>query len=164
MEVKFKVLNQLAMIPKYAHDDDSGMDLYAVSFQVMINDQFHPELSLSDCDCSIVPGGRALIKTGLSIELPQGTEAQIRSRSGLALKQGLFVLNSPGTIDEGYRGEIGVILCNTSSTTKYIKSGDRVAQLVIAPVLRPTISISNDLSETDRGSGGFGSTGVNDTP
>lgn len=113
-------------------------------------------------DVVIPPHGRALVKTGLIFECPNiRWEVQIRSRSGLALKEGLFVLNSPGTIDSDYRGEVGVILFNTTDTPYHVKPGDRIAQAVIckqqAIVFEPT---GGELSATERGSGGFGSTGV----
>jgi dUTP pyrophosphatase len=109
----------------------------------------------------INPLERALIKTGLFIELPSGYEAQVRTRSGMALKKGLSVLNSPGTIDADYRGEIGVILVNISNEKQEIKDGDRVAQLVIASVEQPILIEVNELNKTPRGTGGFGSTGFN---
>jgi dUTP pyrophosphatase len=106
------------------------------------------------------PLGRAIIKTGLFIELPIGLEAQVRPRSGLAAKHGITVLNAPGTIDADYRGEIGVILVNLSSNDFTIENGERIAQLVIAKHERATWQPVQDLSETARGIGGFGSTGV----
>jgi dUTP pyrophosphatase len=101
-----------------------------------------------------------LVKTGLFIELPIGYEAQVRPRSGLALKKGITVLNSPGTVDADYRGEIGVILVNLSSETFVIENGERIAQLVIAKHERAEWNLVEALSETSRGAGGFGSTGV----
>lgn len=103
---------------------------------------------------------RVLIPTGLSIALPQGTEAQIRPRSGLAFKQGLTVLNSPGTIDADYRGEIKVLLVNLSSESVVIQNGERIAQMVIAHHLRARLELCDELEATERGSGGFGSTGT----
>ncbi len=108
----------------------------------------------------LAPLERKLIKTGLFLEIPDGFEAQVRPRSGLALKSGITVLNSPGTIDADYRGEIGVILCNVSNENFNIQSGDRIAQLVFATVVQADFSEINILSETERGSGGFGSTGI----
>lgn len=107
----------------------------------------------------LLPLARVLVKTGLFIELPNGYEAQVRPRSGLALKNGITVLNSPGTIDADYRGEIGVILVNLSNETFTIQNGDRIAQLVIAKYSRAAWAEVNQLSETTRGEGGFGSTG-----
>jgi dUTP pyrophosphatase len=106
------------------------------------------------------PLGRAIIKTGLFIALPVGTEAQVRPRSGLAAKKGITVLNSPGTVDADYRGEIGVILVNLSNDEFTIQDGARIAQLVIAKHERAEWVSVNELDETERGSGGFGSTGV----
>ena len=105
------------------------------------------------------PGERKLIKTGLFLEIPKGFEAQVRPRSGLALKNGITVLNSPGTIDADYRGEIGVILINHGKENFEINNGDRIAQLVFAKVEQAVWNITESLSETERGEGGFGSTG-----
>ena len=108
----------------------------------------------------LAPLQRTIVKTGLFIELPVGHEAQVRPRSGLAAKFGITVLNAPGTIDADYRGEIGVILVNLSQDPFTIEHGDRVAQLVIAKHERADWTITDELSETDRGAGGFGSTGI----
>ncbi len=107
----------------------------------------------------IEPGARELVPTGLAIELPEGCEAQVRPRSGLALKHGITVLNSPGTIDADYRGEISVVLINHGSAAFEISRGDRIAQLVIAPVTRAELVETVDISATARGAGGYGSTG-----
>ncbi len=107
----------------------------------------------------IAPSARQLVPTGLVIALPQGYEAQIRPRSGLALKHGITVLNSPGTIDADYRGEIGVILVNLGTAPFIIERGDRIAQMVIAPVVQVELTNVSNVEETERGSGGFGSTG-----
>lgn len=110
----------------------------------------------------IAPGQRVLIPTGLSMEIPLGYEVQVRPRSGLSFKTGLMVLNSPGTIDSDYRGEVKIILGNLGSTDEVINHGDRVAQLVLAPVTQAHYVVSDaDLSDTARGTGGFGSTGKN---
>ncbi len=130
-----------AILPRYAHKDDSGLDLFSVDTLVL------------------EPGEFSLVHTGVKIELPPATEAQIRPRSGLAYKNGITVLNSPGTIDEGYRGEIGVILINHSRKAFHVMAGMKIAQMVIMPVLRPDVKVSGELSETLRGQGGFGSTG-----
>ena len=142
MILKIQKLHEDAIIPTYAHPDDSGMDLYAIS------------------ETFVPIRGQVLVKTGISIQLPPGTEAQIRPRSGLALKHGIGVANSPGTVDEGYRGEIGVILENHGESAFMVAKGMKIAQMVICPVLRPEIEIVDNLSETQRGSGGFGSTGI----
>ena len=110
-------------------------------------------------DITLKPNQRAIVPTGIFIALPKGYEAQVRSRSGLAAKYGVTVLNSPGTIDADYRGEIGVILINFSENDFIIKNGDRIAQIVIAKHERAIWEECNDLSKTERGSGGFGSTG-----
>jgi dUTP pyrophosphatase len=113
-----------------------------------------------DAPVIIGPGQRALIPTGLAIALPEGTEGQVRPRSGLALRHGLTVLNSPGTIDEDYRGEIGVILINLSHESFTITRGMRIAQLVVQAVIHARIQEVDKIDETSRGSGGFGSTGI----
>jgi dUTP pyrophosphatase len=108
----------------------------------------------------IKPGERVLVPTGLSMEIPHGFEVQVRPRSGLSFKTGLMVLNSPGTIDSDYRGEVKIILGNLSNKEEIINHGDRVAQLVLAPVVQARyVATSEDLTETKRGAGGFGSTG-----
>lgn len=109
----------------------------------------------------IKPGERALIPTGLLFEIPEGYEIQVRPRSGLALKHGITCLNSPGTIDSDYRGEIGVILINTGKEDFTVENNDRIAQIVLSPVIRADFVTTEILSETERGSGGFGSTGKN---
>lgn len=113
-----------------------------------------------DTPIVLKPLERVLVKTGLFLELPQGHECQVRPRSGLALKKGITVLNSPGTIDADYRGEVGVILINLSNEDFTIEDGERIAQLVFAKHEQAKFTIVDSLSETERGSGGFGSTGV----
>lgn len=131
--------------PAYASEHAAGVDLRAAIDHM-----------------EAIPAGRwALIKTGVSIALPVGYEAQIRPRSGLALKHGVTVLNSPGTIDADYRGEICVLLINHDDVAFYIQRGDRIAQMVIAPVCKASFEVVNNLSSTVRGSGGFGSSGRN---
>lgn len=142
MTLSFKRVHPDAVLPAYAHPSDAGMDIRSVKALV------------------IPAGRRALVPTGLVVNLPLGYEAQVRPRSGLALKAGVTVLNTPGTIDAGYRGEIGVILANFGEDDFEVKVGDRIAQLVIAPVTQPTIVEATEIDETDRGAGGFGSTGV----
>ncbi len=141
MKLLIKKLDKQAKIPSYAHPNDAGMDLYSID------------------ECVINPNEIKLIRTGISIQLPEGTEAQIRPRSGLALKDGITVLNSPGTIDEGYRGEIGIILINHSKKPFNIEVGSKIAQMVIKPVIRVEIELVPQINSTDRGSDGFGSTG-----
>jgi dUTP pyrophosphatase len=131
-------------VPHYETNASAGMDLRA----------YIPEA------ITLQPLERAIIKTGLFIELPVGVEAQVRPRSGLAAKKGITVLNSPGTIDADYRGEIGVILVNLSNEPFVVENGERIAQLVIAKHERAEWNLVDSLSETKRGEGGFGSTGV----
>ena len=142
MTLGFKRVHPDAVLPAYAHPSDAGMDVRSVD------------------DLVIPPGGRALVHTGLVMLLPPMHEAQVRPRSGLALKHGVTVLNTPGTIDSGYRGEVGVILANFGSADFEVRKGDKIAQLVIAPVLQPEVVEVETIDETDRGAGGFGSTGV----
>ena len=108
---------------------------------------------------SLAPGARALISTGLHLEIPAGYEVQLRPRSGLALKHGITLPNSPGTIDSDYRGVLGVILLNAGQELFYVAHGERIAQMVVAPVLQARFELADSLSETARGAGGFGSTG-----
>ena len=131
-------------LPQYESSGAAGMDLRA----------------FTDREICIKPLGRARVPTGLFVEIPQGHEAQIRPRSGLAAKQGVTVLNAPGTIDCDYRGEIEVILINLGDEPFTVKDGDRIAQMVIVPVSRVLVSEADALSQTERGSGGFGSTGT----
>ena len=111
-------------------------------------------------DLLLLPGARALVPTGFAIAVPPGFEAQVRPRSGLALKQGITILNAPGTIDADYRGPVGVIVANLGTDPVTIRRGDRIAQMVIAPVVRAHFMTVDELPQTQRGSGGFGSTGV----
>ncbi len=142
MTLRFKKIHPDAVLPSYAHEGDAGMDVRSVE------------------DAEIAPGSRALVHTGLVMILPRGYEAQVRPRSGLALKHGVTVLNTPGTIDEGYRGEVGVILANFGDAPFVVKKGDRIAQVVVAPVTRAEIVETDEVDGTERGGGGFGSTGV----
>ncbi|MGE3530047.1 MAG: dUTP diphosphatase [Methyloceanibacter sp.] len=132
-------------LPSYQSEAAAGLDVVAGV----------PE----EAPVTIAPGARALIPTGLALELPQGYEAQVRPRSGLALKQGVTLLNSPGTIDADYRGELMVILVNHGDQPFLVRRGDRIAQLVVAPVTHVEIVASEALAATARGQGGFGSTG-----
>ena len=113
-----------------------------------------------DTAVTLAPGARALIPTGLRLEIPTGYEGQVRPRSGLALKCGVTVLNAPGTIDADYRGDVGVILINLSTEEQHIEPGDRIAQLVFAPVTQARWEEATELGSSDRGTGGFGSTGT----
>jgi dUTP pyrophosphatase len=132
-------------LPGYETTGASGMDVRAHLLQPMV----------------LEAGKRCLVPTGLYVEMPEGIECQVRPRSGLALKKGLTVLNTPGTIDADYRGEIGVILINLSDEAVTIEPGERVAQLVFAPVIQAILIESNTLNASQRGEGGFGSTGLN---
>jgi dUTP pyrophosphatase len=128
-------------LPAYATAGSAGLDLRA------------------DVPVSLAPGARALVPTGLAIAVPPGHEAQVRPRSGLALKHGLTCLNSPGTIDSDYRGEVGVILCNLGQERVELARGERIAQLVVAAVARAELVLAASLPQTARGEGGFGHTG-----
>ena len=130
-------------LPAYATEGAAGMDLLAAVLEPL----------------TLAPGARALIPTGLALALPPGHELQIRPRSGLALKPGIIVPNSPGTIDEDYRGELGVILLNAGHEPFTVERGMRIAQAVLSPVLRAVWQESDALDETARATGGFGSTG-----
>lgn len=142
--IKVSIINQSANpLPEYQTPHSAGMDLRA-----------HIKESIT-----IHPGERQIIPTGIRIALPEGFEAQVRPRSGLALKHGITCLNSPGTIDADYRGEIGVILINHGNEPFEIKPGDRIAQLVVASYTRVEWTSVSELPHTERGTGGFGSTG-----
>ncbi len=142
MKLKILKLNNAAIIPKYEHPNDAGMDLISIE------------------ELEIPSEESRLIHTGISIELPQGTEAQIRPRSGLALKHQITVLNTPGTVDEGYRGEIGVILINHGKNSFKVTKGMKIAQMIVTPVIHVEVEEVDNLSDTSRGTGGFGSTGI----
>ncbi len=143
--MKIKIINKSAhSLPHYETNASAGMDLRANLTEAI----------------TLQPLERAIIKTGLFMELPVGYEAQVRPRSGLAAKKGVTVLNAPGTIDADYRGEVGVILVNLSQEAFVIENGERIAQMVIAKHERAAWEVVEQLSDTDRGEGGFGSTGV----
>ena len=142
MTVKFRRIDPSAELPTYAHPGDAGMDIRSIE------------------ELTIAPGARALVHTGLVMMLPPGYEAQVRPRSGLALKNGVTVLNTPGTIDEGYRGEVGVILVNFGSEPFKVEKGAKIAQMVIAPCTRAEIVETDAVDDTVRGTGGFGSSGL----
>lgn len=132
-------------LPAYATPGAAGLDLVAAVAE--------------GAPLVLAPGGRALVPTGISLAVPPGFEAQVRPRSGLALKNGITVLNAPGTVDSDYRGEVGVILINLSDQPFAIERGQRIAQLVVAPVARIDWAEADRLPDSDRGAGGFGSTG-----
>lgn len=143
VKVKIKRVSKDAVIPKYAHEDDAGVDLHSTE------------------DYRIEPGKRVCAKTGLKVEFEEGYEMQIRPKSGLALKEGITLLNTPGTIDAGYRGEISVIIINHGLNTYDIKKGQKIAQAVFNKIEKADFIEVKELNETKRGEGGFGSTGLN---
>lgn len=161
MSIKVEVINKSTNpLPKYATAGDAGMDLMA-DFSNGINDKFFDGAAYDEERnvLLIFSGGRALIPTNLFTAIPDGYEVQIRSRSGLALKSGVFVLNSPGTIDSQFRNSWGVILFNASDEVFEVKQGDRIAQAVLNKFETVEWVEVTELSETERGLGGFGSTG-----
>ena len=150
--VQVKKLHPAAIVPAYKTDGAAGMDLCAIEDTELIPCQVAGS-------CLIHPAVPKLISTGIALAIPPGYEGQIRPRSGLAAKHGITVLNSPGTIDADYRGEVKVLLINLGQEKVEIKRGDRIAQLVIAKVEQATLLEVVELDETERGAGGFGSTG-----
>ncbi len=140
--VRIKRLRPGAVLPAYQTAGAAGMDLCAAE------------------EVTLPPGGVAAVPTGWAVEIPAGYEMQVRPRSGLALKQGIMVANSPGTVDSDYRGEVCVLLYNTREVPFEIRRGDRIAQAIVGPVSRIAWRETDDLSDTARGAGGFGSTGV----
>ena len=143
-KIQIKKLSKSVSIPKYETLGSSGMDIAAyIEKEIIIN-----------------PGEKALVSTGFSIAIPEGYEVQIRPRSGLAAKKNITVLNTPGTIDADYRGEIKVILINLGKEKFVIANGERIAQMVVCPVVQADLEVVKELPNTERGSGGFGSTGT----
>ena len=142
MEIEILKLDRAAIIPSYAHPGDAGLDLYSIETK------------------DILPGETQLIKTGIAIALPPNTEMQIRPRSGLALKYSITVLNSPGTIDAGYRGEIGIILINHGKQAFKVVIGMKIAQMVLCPILPAKLIVVEQLDTSSRGTDSFGSTGI----
>jgi len=130
-------------LPRYMTEHSSGMDLYAAV----------------DEEIALEPGARKLIPTGIALSIPKGYEGQIRPRSGLALRNGVTLVNTPGTIDADYRGEIGILLINFGRQPFTVRRGDRIAQLVITPVYQATLELADELDDTPRSGGGFGHTG-----
>ena len=142
LEIAVQKLHPEVKMPGYAHEGDAGLDLY------------------STIDHVLQPGARVLIPTGLKMAIPHGYEGQVRPKSGLALTHGITVLNTPGTVDAPYRGEVGVILINLDPKAAYeIKKGEKVAQMVFNKVEYATFTVAAELTDTTRGAGGFGSTG-----
>ena len=142
MKIGFKKVHPDAMLPKYAHDGDAGMDVYAVE------------------DVKLRPLEPMLVKTGLVADIPTGYEIQVRPRSGLALKHGITCINTPGTVDADYRGEVGVLLVNLGNTPFVINDGERIAQMVVARHEQVAFESVDVLDETERGDGGYGHSGV----
>ncbi len=141
IEINFQKLHPDAQVPSYAHIGDAGADVYSVA------------------EVILKPQDRAAIPTGLAVEIPIGYEIQVRPKSGLALKHGITVLNSPGTVDAGYRGEIQVIVINLGTEAYTFTKGQKIAQLVLKPVIQAQY-VDGELGSSDRGIGGFGSTGL----
>lgn len=142
MTLAIRRIDPAALLPTYAHPGDSGMDVRSIE------------------TVTLRPGDRALVRTGLVFQLPPDAEAQVRPRSGLALRYGVTVLNAPGTIDAGYRGEVGVILVNLGAEPFTVEKGMKVAQVVVASVVRAEVVEVAETDTTERGTDGFGSTGV----
>ena len=141
IDVQIQKLYEDAIVPKYAHEGDAGVDLY------------------SHIDHFLKPGERIIVPTGLKMAIPEGYEGQVRPKSGLAIKHGITVLNTPGTVDAPYRGEVGVIIINHSKEEYPIKKGEKIAQMVFAKVEYATFKVVDFLDQTSRSDGGFGSTG-----
>jgi dUTP pyrophosphatase len=142
MKLKIKKIHTDATTPQYAHPGDAGLDLFSIE------------------EAELLPGSSQLIRTGIIIELPDEMEAQIRPRSGLALKHQITILNTPGTIDAGYRGEIGVIMINHGKEAFHVHKGMKIAQMVIQRVIRVDVEVVDELSQSQRGTDGFGSSGL----
>lgn len=143
IDIRFTRLRTTAVVPCYMTEHAAGMDLHAALAEPL----------------SLAPGERVLIPTGLALEIPPGFEGQVRPRSGLALRQGIALVNAPGTIDADYRGEVGIIVINHGRDTVIFQPGDRIAQLVVAPVTRANFVEAAELGATQRSAGGFGHTG-----
>jgi dUTP pyrophosphatase len=143
LEVRVKRLSPKAELPRYQTPGSSGMDLHACI----------------DEEVTILPGSRAMVGTGLAFAIPNGWEGQVRPRSGLAVKHGITVINSPGTIDSDFRGEVGVVLVNHGDETYVIKNGERIGQIVFAEYAQAQLVDVPELDDTSRGAGGYGSTG-----
>lgn len=142
MTLAIRRIDPAAQLPTYAHPGDAGMDVRSIE------------------TVTLRPGTRACVRTGLVFQLPPDTEAQVRPRSGLALKHGVTVLNAPGTIDAGYRGEVGVVLVNLGEAPFTVEKGMKIAQVVVAPVVQADVVEVNETNATVRGADGFGSTGA----
>ncbi len=159
--VKIVKLFKDTILPARATPTDSGFDLYVHNFKKIVHSIGVEDTSFNDTKYVVLKQGwRVLIGTGIKATVGPGYELQIRSRSGLSLNQGLVVCNSPGTVDEAYRGEIGVIILNNDRTDIKIEKGSRIAQMVVCPVILSDIEVVDSLDDTTRGSGGFGSSGA----
>lgn len=164
MKIEFKKLSQHVQLPKYATEGSAGFDLIADNFKTYykadVNEVWHDSDNPINNFKSVIiyAGDRLLVGCGFSVAIPKGYVMDIRSRSGVSLKSGLIVLNAPGTIDEDYRGEIGVILMNTSGISNYITKGDKIAQGLILEYKKAEFQIVEELDATTRGEGGFGHT------
>lgn len=145
LNIPIRRLRDHARLPSYMTDLAAGMDIYACLDETL----------------ELAPGQRTLVPTGIAMAIPPGFEGQVRPRSGLALKQGVTLVNSPGTIDADYRGEIGIIIINHGDVKVCIADGDRIAQLIFAPVYRGKFQLVDELAPTSRDQGGFGHTGIN---
>lgn len=160
IQMKIERVSPDAVIPVRAKETDSGMDVFAYKFMKIFGKPTDAE-NLNEAEYVVLPPkGRVLVSTGIKATVGPGYEIQVRPRSGLALNKGLTVLNSPGTVDEQYRGEIGVILINASGTKQTIRLGERIAQLVVSRVELVSIVEVKSLDTTERGAGGFGHTGT----
>ena len=156
IDVQMKKLREDAIMPNYAHGmEDSGMDVYAAAIAVKENGDW-----VEYDNYTLAPNETVLVKTGFAAAIPVGTEFQARPTSGNSLKTMIRVANAPGTIDSGYRNEIGIIVTNTGDTEVAIHKNDKVAQIVLCPVLHANIRIVDELSESNRGLNGYGSTGT----
>lgn len=147
-------------LPKYADSGCSGADVYADVEHINENFLFGGAFLAEPDQLILVPGSRALIPSGLHVDIPEGYEIQVRCRSGLALKQGIIVTNGLGTIDASYKGDIGVILTNTGDKCFVVNQGDRIAQLVLMPVTKIEWNLVDTLKDSERGEGGYGHTGI----
>jgi dUTP pyrophosphatase len=156
IKLPIKVLRDDVIIPNYAHGvEDSGMDLYTAAIAVKVNGEW-----VESDEYTLSPNETVLIKTGIAAAAPIGTELQVRPTSGNSLKTMLRVANAPGTIDAGYRNEIGVIITNTGTTNVTISKNDKIAQMVLVPILHADIQVVDELPTSDRGLDGYGSTGT----
>ena len=156
INLPIKILREDVIVPNYAHGvEDSGMDLYAAAVAVKVEGKW-----VESDEYTLSPNETVLVKTGIAAAAPIGTELQVRPTSGNSLKTMLRVANAPGTIDAGYRNEIGVIITNTGTTNVTINKNDKIAQMVLVPILHADIEVVDELPSSDRGLDGYGSTGT----